>query len=151
MKRILPFVLFAAVAAVGWSQSNELLDDFLAKDTADAGTSLLLVAQAAGSLADGASAQDAMAWAAARPYGKHVAGLTADDPVSLGVFYAALFDAYGIRISAWTKSVRSPRRAAAAAEYLNYVSIGSLYYTRAMDPGEVLTAITKASSTEAAQ
>jgi len=144
MKKIVLMAVLAVLAIGAWGQSNAVLDAFLdeSRPEADVATSLLLVAQAAGELPEDATADDGFAWGLDASFGKHVAKLAPEDPVSLGLFYLALLKTFDIRGGLMFAAAGTPRYAAMEAAFRGYVEPSSLYYTRSMPPYEVLTGIT---------
>ncbi|MCK5249090.1 MAG: hypothetical protein KAJ98_03945 [Spirochaetaceae bacterium] len=142
MKKIVFIVILAVFAVSLWGQSNDLLDRFLDGEEADVATTLLLVAQASGNLPMDAGPDDGYAWGLEQDFAKHVSKTAPGDPVSLGLFYLALFKSYGVKGGGMYTAVGSPRYAALEAGFLGYVEPSSLYHTRSVPPYEVLTGIT---------
>ena len=142
MKRVILATFLTIAAAVLWGQSNDLLDRFLESDEADVATTLMLVAQASGDLPLDAAPRDGYAWGTEQEFGKYLKDVAFDDPISLGLFYLALFKTFDVEGGLMFNTVGSPRYAAMEAGYLGYVEPSRLYYTRSMEPYEVLTGIT---------
>ncbi len=142
MRKVVFAAIFVIISTALWGQSNDLLDRFLEVEEADVATSLLLIAQASGELPLEAVPQDGFFWGAEQNFGKYLKNLTPEDPISLGLFYLALFKAFDIKGGLMYNALGTPRYAAMEAGYLGYVEPSRLYYTRAMAPYEVLTGIT---------
>ena len=142
MKKIVFAVMLIVLSVSLWGQSNELLDEFLGRDTADAATTLLLIAQASGNLSMDASGNDGYNWALEQKFGKHVKKISPEDPITLGLFYLALFKTFHIKGGNLFNITVSPRYAALEAGHKGYVEPTTLYTNRSMPPYEVLTGIT---------
>ncbi len=142
MKKIVFAAALIVLSVSLWGQSNELLDQFLEKDAADVATSLLLIAQASGNLSLDTVPEDGYAWALEQKFAKHVRKVSPDDPISLGLFYLALFKSFEIKGGGMFNVAGTPRYAALEAGFKGYVEPSSLYTTRSMPPYEVLTGIT---------
>ena len=143
MKTVVLMVTIAIVVTASlMGQSNEMIDAFLEDDKADVATSMVLIAQSLGELPMDASPMDGYQWAKAQSFGVHVAKKTPDDPVSLGLFYLALFKMSDIKGGFMFNLFGTPRYAANEAAYLGYVDPSTLYHTRSLLPYEVLTGIT---------
>jgi len=146
MKRILLLLILTVSASFLWGQSNELLDSFLSKEKADVATTMLLVAQSAGLLPHDASPQDGYSWAISEKFGKHVKKFKADEPVTLGLFYLALFKTWNVKGGLMYSMTGAPRYAAKEAGFLGYVEPSELYPNRTVPPYEVLTGISYVSA-----
>ena len=142
MKKIVFAVLLTVLSVSLWGQSNELLDQFLERDTADAATTLLLIAQVSGNLPMDSSGNEGYDWALKQKFGKQVKKISPEDPISLGLFYLVLFKSFHIKGGNMFNITVSPRYAALLAGYKGYVEPSSLYTNRSMPPYEVLTGIT---------
>jgi len=142
MKKIVFAAVLVILSASLWGQSNELLDRFLEMDNADVATTMLLIAQASGNLPLDTSPDDGYAWALEQKFAKHVKKTAPDDPISLGLFYLALFKSFHITGGFLSENAGNPRYAALEAGYKGYVEPSNLYTTRSMPPYEVLTGIT---------
>ena len=137
---MLSVLIFAASSISG--QSNALLDSFLDAEKADIGTSMLIVAQATGRLSSSATPADGYDWAAKQSFGRFMKKRKQTDPITLGVFYLALFQALNVKSNSMLDLFKVPRYAAMDAKYWGYVDPSRAYYTRHMLPYEVLTGIT---------
>jgi|GEM_PF-2386391 len=139
-------IVFAAVLLVLsisiWGQSNELLDQFLGRDTADVETTLLLIAQASGQLPLDTLPEDGYAWALEQKFGRHVRKLSPEDPITLGLYYLVLFKSFHVKGGGMFNTFGTPRYAALEAGFKGFVEPSSLYTDRTMPPYEVLTGIT---------
>lgn len=142
MKKIALITALVILATGLWGQSNELLDRFLSLEDADVATTMLLVGQASGSLSLDTVPEDGYAWGVEQDFGKYVSKSAPDDPVSLGLFYLALFNSFNVEGGLANKAAKYPRYAALEAAFLGYVEPSSLYTTRSVPPYEVLTGIT---------
>ncbi len=134
--------IFVFVAFGVSGQSNDLLDNFLDAEKADIGTSMLIIAQAAGELEPTATPFDGYQWAARQGFGRFMKSRNSSDPITLGVFYLALFHSLKVKTGTMFGLYRIPRYAVMGAKYLGYVDPSRAYYTRQMLPYEVLTGIT---------
>ncbi len=134
--------IFVFVAFGVSGQSNDLLDNFLNAEKADIGTSMLIIAQAAGELDPVATPVDGYQWATRQGFGRFMKNRNSNDPVTLGVFYLALFHSLKVKSGTMFGLYRIPRYAVMGAKYLGYVDPSRAYYTRQMLPYEVLTGIT---------
>lgn len=141
MKKIVLITALVILTTGLWGQSNELLDRFLDREEADVATTMLLIAQSSGSLSLDAGPDEGYAWGIEQDFGKYVEKRAPDEPVSLGLFYLALFKSWGVEGGLANKAAKYPRYAALEAAYLGYVEPSSLYYTRSVPPYEVLTGI----------
>lgn len=142
MKKIVLIAALIFLAAGLWGQSNELLDRFLDRDEADVATTMLLIGQVSGSLPLDTDVDAGYAWAVEQEFGKYVSEAAPDDPVSLGLFYLALFQSFGVEGGLMYNAAHTPRYAALEAAHLGYVEPSSIYHTRSVPPYEVLTGIT---------
>jgi hypothetical protein len=144
-KKFSILVVFSVFSWVSlWGQSNDLLDDFLSKESADVGTSLLLLAQSLNELPYEAGTEDAVAWAGSQSWWKTVQNLPPSDPLPLGRFFLVLFQSYEVNGKSLMFSLfKTPRYAAREAFSLNFCS-GKPYYNRNLQPSEVLFAISMA-------
>lgn len=142
MKKVFLIATLIILTTGLWGQSNELLDRFLNRDEADVATAMLLIAQASGSLSLDAGPDEGYAWGIEQEFGKYVSRTGPEDPISLGLFYLALFQSWGVEGGLANKAAKYPRYAALEAGFLGYVEPSSLYYTRSVPPYEVLTGIT---------
>ncbi|MDC7234648.1 MAG: hypothetical protein PQJ58_15560 [Spirochaetales bacterium] len=144
MKRsfLLVSLIFAASVLPLAAQSNSVLDEFLNNEAADAGTALLLVAQAIGDLPDSASAEDALQWKDDQKWGRKVK-LEKDDPVTSGQFHLALLKAFEIKGGMGYTLFASPRSAAQEAAYQGFIP-GAAYVNHKMTPYEVLNSLSLA-------
>ena len=133
----LSVVLFLAGVLL-WGQSNELIDQFLEKESADLQTTLLLLAQSMDELSVSASPADAMFWAESQSWNKYIASLSPEDPVSLGRYFAILFRTYDIKGESLMYNIFKTPRYAAMEAYKRGFCPAPLYHTRAMTPPEVL-------------
>ncbi len=125
------------------AQSNSVLDDFIVRDTADAGTSLLLIAQATGHLDDSATVEDGLTWALQQKWGKKLKNISSSDSITTGQFHLALFQSFSIRGGIFYTLFGTPRYAAQEAGYQEYV-IGTAYVNHKMTPDEVLSSLSLA-------
>ncbi len=125
------------------AQSNQILDDFIAADTADAGTSFLLIAQATGQLDDSSTADDGLLWALQQPWGKKLKNVKSSDPVTTGAFHLALFQSFSIKGGIGYSLFKTPRYAAKEAGYQGFVT-GTAYVNHRMTPDEVLDSLSTA-------
>jgi len=126
-----------------WSQSNEVIDDFLGRDEADTGTAVLLIGQALGELPDTAGVTEAMTWAQSQSWKGKISKFEPEDPITLGRYFVALFQSFDIKGGMMYSLFKSPRHAALEAEYKGYLG-GTPYYTRTMTPQEVLFSLSMA-------
>ncbi|MBI9100603.1 MAG: hypothetical protein JEY91_19165 [Spirochaetaceae bacterium] len=141
--RILLFLfLFTIGSSAVWSQSNDMLDSFLDRKSADIATSLLLVGQASGALPDNATIEQAYLWAGEQRFGKKILKLKQDIPIPMGLFYLILFESFNVKGGIWYTILHTPRQAALEAAYKGYIDSSTLYYNREMPPYEVLTSLT---------
>lgn len=149
MKRILTLTLIILSITILplTAQSNEVMDGFLEKQAADAGTALLLIAQASGELSDTATTEDAMKWCNDQKWGKKISKLNADDPITTGQFHVALFQSFGIKGGMMYSMTKSPRSAAHEAGYQGYIT-GTPYFNHKMTPYEVLDSLSTALETK---
>ncbi|PIE04517.1 MAG: hypothetical protein CSA76_03835 [Spirochaetales bacterium] len=141
MKKLTVILLLSGFSAVLWGQSNVFLDSFLEKDSADTGTSLLLLAQSLEELPLDAAPEDGYNWALEQDFAKYVETKSVDEPISLGLYYLALLKSYGVKGGLWFNWIGTPRQAVNEAAYMGYLDPSSLFYTRTMTPEEVLSAI----------
>lgn len=141
-KIVILTILLAIFTVTLSGQSNEMIDSFLSAETADMATSLLFIAQAAGDLPVDTNLQEGYSWGTKQDFGKHIAKKASDDPISLGVFYLALLKTFNIRGGFLFNWFETPRYATNEAVYRGYVDPSRQFYTRTMEPYEVLTAIT---------
>jgi len=145
MKRILilTLILLSIIILPLTAQSNEVMDGFLEKEAADAGTALLLIAQARGELPDSATTDDAIKWCADQSWGKKLRKLEADDSINTGQFHIALFRSFDIKGGMIFGLFKTPRAAAQEAGYQGYIS-GTPYVNHKMTPNEVLDSLSMA-------
>jgi hypothetical protein len=142
MKKILFSAVLIVLAVSLWGQSNELLDQFLERETADVATSLLLIAQASGNLPLDTVNEDGYAWALEQDFGKYVKKFSPDDSITLGLYYLALFKSFHVKGGGMFNTFGTPRYAVMEAGFKGYVEPSSVYTDRLMPPYEVLTGIT---------
>ncbi len=144
VRKLLLFVMFSGwSAAFLMAQSNEQLDRFMKCETALAADSFLLIAQGTGELGSDAGPAQAMAWAQGKKWGKKLKKITADSPMSLGLFHLALFKSFEIR-GGWAFNwFPCPRTAVLEADYKGFIA-GRPYVNHAMSPDEVLYSLSAA-------
>jgi hypothetical protein len=142
MKKVVTLWVFLLFSAALWGQSNELLDDFLNRETADVATSVLLVGQALGVLSPANTPAEGYDWAVEqKPWGRRVKRRNPDDPMTLGVYYLVLMQAFGVEGGGNYRAYHTPRYAAMEAGFRGWVDPGRVYTDRRLTPTEVITAL----------
>jgi len=148
MKKFIFIFVMLLIASVSWAQTNDLLDGFLERETADVATALLLVAQASGEITLDTTGNAGYEWAVKQSFGKYVEKVMPEDDIGLGLFYLALFNTFDVKGGNRKSPVKNPRYAAFEAEFLGYAEPSRVFTDRAMPPYEVLTAISYVTAVE---
>jgi hypothetical protein len=115
---LLPVFLFV-VSAIGFTQSNKLLDELLEQKEAGFATSALLVLSAAGIIPEDATLEKAAAALAEQNWGIQVP----EEPkaISLGEFAYLLMRAFDIPGGVMYRLLPGPRYAAREIAYLGFI------------------------------
>jgi len=141
MKKVLVIFLSLFFLSFLPAQSNELMDKFLSRDFADTGTTLLLIAQAKGTLGSSDSRpEDALQWASSQKWGSRFSDSKADDVMTSGIFYLALLESLSVKGGLMYSLFKSPRLAVKEAVYQGIYK-GIPYVNHPMTPLDVLTSL----------
>lgn len=106
-------------AAVGWSQSNEIVDTLIAEDRATLGKAAYLALTAAGLVNESAGVEEAVADLRGRPWGYGDAA--PENPVTLGSLSHLLMRAFDLKGGLLYSLFHGERYAAREAVYRGWV------------------------------
>ncbi len=133
---IVLFLLNMSIAA----QSNEQMDEFLARSYADLGMSSYLVLASAGRIDESASVEEALNWVSEQGMDASFKNLEADRDICYGEFSYILMEALSLKGGVMYRIFPGPRYAAREAAYKKWM-LGRSSPSRSLRPYEVINAI----------
>ena len=134
------FLLFLLLTDQSDAQSNELIDNFLARPHADLATSSYIILASSGSIEASATPADALEWIRSNGLDEKLLDLDPDRNIRYGEFSYLLMQVHGIRGGIMYSLLPGPRYAARELSYKRWI-LGRSAPSRFLRPFEVINAV----------